>query len=251
MRKIYTRKMYLKLRLTGNDPIEMKSPAARPPAGRRRALAGPTLVCGLGDRPGRSKTGRPARGINARAFCAEFAIRRRRGLAARAVSGGVGIAIPVPGQTQLRPDTRFRRDDARRQHTGSASRSGLAILRPGPSPAALSAKTRTVETEIGRRSNSRGTGAQLYFGGVMSFSDTSPLGLPIRFAFRDRDLVGGACGNRAPGYARHPVSNAEGSALHATGRNLARNAMHVESVRRLAPVARDVVRTRLAAFVVC
>jgi len=105
--------------------------------------------------------------------------------------------------------------------------------------------------EIGRRSNSRGTGAQLYFGGVMSFSDTSPLGLPIRFAFPDRDLVGGACGNGAPGYARYPVSNAEGSALHATGGNLARNAMHVESVRRLVPVASDIARTRRAAFVAC
>ncbi len=52
------------------------------------------------------------------------------------------------------------------------------------------------------------TGRQVDFGGVMPFSDTSPLGFPVLFAAPRRDLVGGACAAASPGGTRPPASNA-------------------------------------------
>ena len=108
---------------------------------------------------------------------AEDGARRRRGLAARAVPGGSASRSRFPvsrncGQTPGSAAT-VRVGSARVLLHVPAWQSSAPDHRRRPA----SLKTRTVETGIGCGSNPRGTGAQLCFGGVMSFSDTSPLGV--------------------------------------------------------------------------
>lgn len=105
---------------------------------------------------------RPARGTKARAFRADIAV-GRGGVLPQGRFRGVRHRDPGSRTSQLRPDTRPARKRQRRRRLASILCAGLAIR--------------------------RGTGAYWLFGGVMSFSDTSPLGVADPVASLPRDLV--------------------------------------------------------------
>lgn len=195
----------------------MKGPAARPPSGRRRALAGPTLVCGRADRPRWSRTGRPARGINARAFRADFHHPQNSGPCRK--GGSRGVRHRDPG---FRTDATATRHPVPPRRRASAAFGFCFTFRPGDPPPRAVADS-PVTQDKNRRDRKSGAD-RIRVGPVLScasvescrFRTPPRSGCRSDFASRYRDLVGGACGSGAPGYARHPVSNATGPALHAT-----------------------------------
>jgi hypothetical protein len=180
----------------------MRGPAARPPAGRRRALAGPTLL-----RPAGSADTADFPEARPRHRGSGVACRYRRRwvrVLAAAAAGGFGIAIPDPGFPQTAARHPARRDGS---VGGAWGRLVVPAWRPPPRPAFADGHA-VARAHGGPGSLPRRGPVLVGLRWSHAVFGHLPARVPVRIVLPQRNLVGGAYGAAAPGGAGPPASNA-------------------------------------------